>query len=251
MNATTLWNLNPSTTGRQIVMFPFLGGFGASYNRLIKEMGGDWDVWTVNPPGHGPSTEPPCQRLSMLVDRYLTELRDVLKPGAVFFGHSMGGILAYHVMLAMTGHPSFEHRRPTDLVISAARAPKWLDIAGYAALPERELLRRLLAFGAIPPEVAEDRTLIELFEPAFRADYRVLEDAQRLEPVKLDVRTELILGGRDTQTPPTALAEWQEYIVDPIRPHVLDDEGHMFVMHSVETVIPILNELENVAAWNR
>ncbi len=44
MIGNTFWNLRPSATGRQLVMFPFLGGFGASYNRLVSELDEDWDI---------------------------------------------------------------------------------------------------------------------------------------------------------------------------------------------------------------
>jgi external thioesterase TEII len=247
LSTPLLWNLRPSETGRQIVMFPFLGGFGASYNRLVTALSGDWDVWTANPPGHGPSAEPPCRGLDALVDRYLLALREVLRPGAVLFGHSMGGVVAYHVLHAMTARPAFADRLPRDLVLSASRAPGRLDVAGRAGLPEAELLRRLLAFGAIPAEVAADRSLIDLFLPAFRADYLVLEDASRRPPPRLDVRARLVLGGRDAQTPGGAPEEWREYFTEPIRTHVLDDEDHMFVLHATE-LDRILNDLENVAA---
>ena len=247
MSASTLWRLRPSDTGRQIVMFPFLGGFGASFNHLVRTLDGDWDVWTVNPPGHGPSTEPPHRRLDGLVDRCLEDLRDVLRPDAVFFGHSMGGVVAYHVLLAMSGHPAFEGRSPLDLVVSAARAPRELQVEGRATLPERELLRQLLNFGAIPAEVAGDRSLIEMFLPAFRADYHVLEEARRRPPAKLGVRTTLVLGGRDPQAPPNSVAGWRDYIAEPIRVHVLDGAEHMFVLHAPERLVPILDDFAHDA----
>ncbi|WP_198587238.1 thioesterase II family protein [Glycomyces xiaoerkulensis] len=243
-----LWNLRPSETGRQIVMFPFLGGFGASFNHLVKRLSGDWDVWTVNPPGHGPSTRPPLRRLGPLVDCYLEGLRDVLKPGAVFFGHSMGGVVAYHVLLAMGARPDFESRRPPDLVLSASNAPRHLPVVGYATLPEPDLLGRLSAFGAISEEMVSDRSLVDLFLPAFRADYHVLEEARRLPPTRLDVRTRLILGGRDPHTADGAPEAWQDYIGPPIRTHVLEREEHMFVLSAIEPVDRIINDLNEVPA---
>lgn len=248
MSESVFWRLRPSATGRQIVMFPFLGGFGASFNHLVRNLDGDWDVWTVNPPGHGPSTEPPFERLDGLVDRYLEELPEVLQPDAVFFGHSMGGVVAYHVLLAMAGRRAFAERMPGDLVVSAARAPSELQVEGRAALPDRELLRQLLRFGAIPAEVAGDQPLIDMFLPAFRADYRVLEEVRRRPATRLHVRTRLILGGRDSQAPPSAAAGWEEYLADPVRVHVLDGAGHMFVLQESERLVPLLNDLGRVTA---
>lgn len=229
-------------------MFPFLGGFGASFNRLVKRLNGDWDIWTVNPPGHGTSDQPPYERLAPLVDCYVDGFGDVLKPDAVFFGHSMGGVMAYHVMLEMARRSTFDGRRPTDLVLSASSAPRDLPVVGYSTLPETDLLAHLSTFGAISDDVARNKALIDMFLPAFRADYRVLEDAKRTPPVKLDVRTRLILGGKDGQTPAGTAAAWQDYIARPIRTHLLEQEGHMFVLHAIEPLDTIINDLNKIPA---
>ncbi|RPF22276.1 thioesterase II family protein [Myceligenerans xiligouense] len=247
MSTSVLWNSRPSDVGRQIVMFPFLGGFGASFNGLTGTLEEDWDVWTVNPPGHGSSTLPPVHRLDDLVDLYLGNLRDVLKPGAVFFGHSMGSVVAYHVLLAMAADAGFAGRRPTDLVLSASAAPRHLPVQGYGALPEDELIRHLRSFGTFPEEVVQDADLMAMLVPAFRADYQVLEDARRRPVTLLDVRTRLILGALDSQTPAGSTEAWQDYLAAPIRHHLLADQGHMYVLDAPARVGRILDELSGAA----
>lgn len=241
--SSLLWNLRPSSTGRQLVMFPYLGGFGASFNGLVGHLSGDWDVWTVNPPGHGPSPLAAHRRLGPLVDCYLDALHEVLRPGAVFFGHSMGGIVAYHVLLAMAGRPALRDRRPGDLVLSASCAPRDLSIAGLATCSDQELLQHLSGFGAIPVEVAADPALVAYFLPAFRADYQVLEEAKRRPAARLDVSTRLVLGEHDSHTPDGTASAWQDYLARPIRTHVLPGEGHMFVRHAFEPLDAIVNDV--------
>jgi external thioesterase TEII len=247
MNTPMLWNLRPSDAGRQIVMFPFLGGFGASFNALIDTLQEDWDVWTVNPPGHGSSTHPPVSRLDDLVDLYLENLHRVLKPGSVFFGHSMGSVVAYYVLLAMATDAGFDGRRPSDLVLSASAAPRYLPVQGYRAMPEEDLIRHLRSFGTFPEEVARDKDLMAMFVPAFRADYHVLEEARRRPVTQLDIRTRLILGGRDPQAPVNSTAAWQAYLATPIRHHLLAEQGHMYVLDSPAQVGRILDELNRFA----
>ncbi|GAB4084606.1 surfactin biosynthesis thioesterase SrfAD [Myceligenerans cantabricum] len=247
MSTSVLWNLRPSPQGRQIVMFPFLGGFGASFNALVETLEEDWDVWTVNPPGRGSSTLGPVHRLDDLVDLYLGNLRDVLRPGAVFFGHSMGSTVAYHVLLAMAADAGFDGRRPSDLVLSASAAPRHLPVQGYGALPEEELIRHLQSFGTFPEAVAQDRDLMAMFVPAFRADYQVLEEVRRRPVTLLDVRTRLILGGQDSQTPAGSTEAWQDYLATPIRHHLLAEQGHMYVLDAPARVGRILDELARVA----
>ncbi|GAB3166452.1 surfactin biosynthesis thioesterase SrfAD [Myceligenerans halotolerans] len=251
MSSSVLWNLRASETGRQIVMFPFLGGFGASFNALIATLEEDWDVWTVNPPGHGSSALPPVHRLDDLVDLYLGNLRDVLKPGAVFFGHSMGSVVAYHVLLAMAADAGFDGRRPSDLVLSASAAPRHLPVQGYGALPEEDLIRHLRSFGTFPEAVARDKGLMAMFVPAFRADYHVLEEVRRRPATPLHIRTRLILGGLDSQTPAGSAEAWQDYLATPIRHHLLAGQEHMYVVDAPAQVGRILDDLSRVAVGVR
>lgn len=239
----TFWNLRRSATGRQLVMFPFLGGFGASYNRLVSELEGDWDIWTANPPGHGPSPLAPVTDMDGLLRHYLDALMPILRTDAVFFGHSMGGVVAYHLLTRMGGRPEFIYRMPTDLVLSACAAPDQLPVVGKAALSDVDLLGHLSSFGAIPTELTNDQSLMAIFVPAFRADYQILEDMMMSPSTGLTVRARLILGERDPQTPTDTPAAWQRYFAHPITTHVLECEEHMYVLRSTKVINSILNAL--------
>lgn len=243
MRDSIFWNVRPSSTGRQLIMFPFLGGFGSSYNRLVTELGGDWDMWAANPPGHGPCMLPPASDLDGLLTHYLAALRDVLKPGAVFFGHSMGSVVAYHLLASMSKNPFFAHRLPSDLVLSGSCAPHQLLVGGYSELPESDLLRHLASFGAIPPEVSEDQSLMDLFVPAFRADYKVLEEAKDVPGSNLAIRTCLVFGDNDPQIFKDTPSAWQGYFALPVTTHVLAGEEHMFVLRDTRALDRILNAL--------
>jgi srf22D len=240
---STFWNLRHSETGRQLIMFPFLGGFGASYNRLISDLDGDWDVWTANPPGHGPSPVPPLTDLASLRTHYLDALRDILKPDAVFFGHSMGSVVAYHLLACMHRLPAFADRMPSDLVLSGSCAPHHLPVVGKADLADTDLVLHLASFGAIPDEVVKDKSLMDLFVPAFRADYKVLEEMITTPTENLPIRARLVFGGRDPQIPEDTPAAWQKYFASPVKTHVLEREEHMFVLHTTEALNQILNRL--------
>lgn len=245
MKDSTFWNRRPSATGRQLIMFPFLGGFGASYNQLIADLEGDWDIWTVNPPGHGPSRQPLSTNLDSLLTHYLTDLESILKPNAVFFGHSMGSVVAYYLLISMSEHPKFSHRMPHDLVLSGSCAPRYLPVTGSTELSDRDLVSHLMSFGGIPEEIAQDKSLIDMFLPSFRADYQVLEQAKMRPVGKLEVHPYLVFGGRDPQIPTDTPAAWQEYFSLPVKTHVLAEAEHMFVLHSTAELNRILNYLQS------
>ncbi|MDO5684358.1 MAG: alpha/beta fold hydrolase [Propionibacteriaceae bacterium] len=211
-----------------------MGGYGASFNRLLGSLQGDWDVWTVNPPGHGPSLTTPEERLDDLIAHYRACLGPIFRPDAVFFGHSMGAVVAYHVAAALADDPLFAGRAPSLLVLAASAAPRDLAVAGCADLDDDALLEHLRRFGAIPDAVAAERSLLDLFLPSFRADYRILDQARVLPPVPLDVPAWLVLGSEDPHTPAGTPWAWADYLADEPLTHVIPGAGHMFVVDPVE-----------------
>ena len=201
----------------------------------------EWD--TANPPGHGPSPVPPLTDLASLRTHYLDALRDILKPDAVFCGHSMGSVVAYHLLACMHRLPAFADRMPSDLVLSGSCAPHHLPMAGKADLADTDLVLHLASFGAIPDEVVKDKSLMDLFVPAFRADYKVLEEMRTTPTENLPIRARLVFGGRDPQIPEDTPAAWQKYFASPVKTHVLEREEHMFVLHTTEALNQILNRI--------
>lgn len=224
-------------------MLPYLGGFGASYRALISTLSDDWDVWTANPPGHGPALDAPISRLDPLVGRYLDALVPVLRPGSVVFGHSMGGAVAYHLLQRLVADARFVGREPSALVVSGCAAPRDLPRLGCSAMSDADLVAHLTRSGAIPTELAADASLLELFLPAFRADYGVLDDARRPAQARLGTPTHLILGGLDDLTPAGTAASWQDYLAHRVTTHVLDGLGHMFVRDASAAVDAVLHRL--------
>lgn len=260
MSEDLFWHVRHSPQGRTLVVFPYLGGFGSSLRTLVEGLTGDWDVWAANPPGHGPSREPALHSLDALVDRYVKGI-SMLPPGeVVLFGHSMGGVIAFHVARRLNERGDQTHP-VASLVLSASAAPRDLPVAGYATLSNRALLDHLMSFGAFPKELARDPGLVEFFLPAFRADYAVLDEARCRAIDSLDVATTLVLGEKDAQTPAGTAEGWQAHIERPIRTYVLADAEHMFV-NSPSAVIELdrilravadqvtLNELDTVDAWD-
>ena len=71
-------------------------------------------------------------------------------------------------------------------------------------------------------EMLVDPDLRELVLPALRADYRAIED-YRVEPgARVRVPTVVYGGSADPQTSPEELADWQQYVDQPIRTRWFD-----------------------------
>jgi medium-chain acyl-[acyl-carrier-protein] hydrolase len=199
------------------------------------------EVWTAQLPGRENRIhETPLDHLPSLVNQLAGHFPAGHEPPFLFFGHSMGGLLAYELARALR-----QNRRtaPILLIIAAAAAP-------HAPLPEPHLnnLPRpaLLAaletrYGGIPPAIVDHAELLDLLMPPLRADMRLCETyVYRPEP-PLSC-TIITLGGlEDSAITRRDLTGWQQHTTQQFELHLLPG-GHFFVQQEVDTLLPLLSK---------
>jgi surfactin synthase thioesterase subunit len=143
-----------------------------------------------------------------------------------FFGHSMGGLLAFEVTreLRRRGAPA-----PRLLFVSGIGAPHLpIDRPRIHELPKGDLLRRLRGLDGTPKELIEHPELMDAWLPTFRADLEVVETyAYRDElPVAVPIRA---FGGRqDAFVSRSELARWRAQTTAGFTLRMLSG-GHFFV----------------------
>jgi surfactin synthase thioesterase subunit len=143
-----------------------------------------------------------------------------------FFGHSMGGLLAFEVTreLRRRGESA-----PRLLFVSGIGAPHIpTDRPPIHELPRDDLLRRLHRLHGTPKELIEHPELMDSWLPSFRADLEVVEThVYRDEPpLAIPIRA---FGGRDdTFVSRSELAHWREQTTSGFTLRVLPG-GHFFV----------------------
>ncbi|HKV37778.1 MAG TPA: thioesterase domain-containing protein, partial [Blastocatellia bacterium] len=145
-----------------------------------------------------------------------------------FFGHSMGAMLSYELVVLlrkrrMTG--------PLRLFISARRAPNvpYTDAAVYD-LPEDEFINELRRLKGTPPEVFESPELLELLLPVLRADFQVCQTYRNSGDSPLDVPITVFGALDDTEVSRPALEEWRRWTSVSFAIHMLP--GDHFFLHS-------------------
>lgn len=97
-------------------------------------------------------------------------------PGYGFYGHSLGGRLAFEVIreLRRSGGPM-----PARLYIGAARPPDVElpeELRGLPAATDDVIAKRLVRLGGIPPEVFDYPELLNLVIQVIRADFEWLDN---------------------------------------------------------------------------
>ncbi|REK54687.1 MAG: thioesterase [Thermobacillus sp.] len=221
--------------GSQIICFPYLGGYANSFLNLADKLDDSYELWALNPPGHGSCRKPPAEDMTALLDLIIGELKSILRPGGMLFGHSMGGMVAYFLAQRLT-----ESCHPT-LILSACTTPA--ETRRVSHLPDDRLIEHLASYGGIPQELMHERSLLHFFLPVFRADFKVLESASSLNRTPLACPAYLLWGGQDRIVPLSAMLRWTDYFSGVVHLVPVRDGGHMFISDNTEAVADILGRI--------
>lgn len=171
------WLINYSKAANaesRLFCFPYAGGSAAIFRGWNQHLGAATEVFGIQLPGRGARMlEDPLTRISDIVDALLPDLMPLLDKPFAFFGHSMGGMVAFEVArrLEQAGLAS-----PTALFICASNGPG-VPLRGGSMyqLDDAAFLSALSRMGATPSEVLNEPELMELLLPMLRADFEAIE----------------------------------------------------------------------------
>ncbi len=201
-----------ANTGKQVVMFPFGGGSGYSYMSLIAELPRDVEVLVINPPGHMMSGGEALESIAAMVHFYTKELRPLLKEHSLFFGHSLGGLVAYEAAKELK-----DTHRVKGMVISSLNPPhcsiETLDMS--SDMDTELLIQKSERMGGVPQIFEEEPELLRDFISGLQGDLKALENyraGKSAEPKKLDIRAIVLFSRQDYIVDVEKLKEWELYL---------------------------------------
>lgn len=195
-------------THQRLFCFPYAGGgtaLFASWRRGLPDFVG---VSAIRPPGREIRLhEKPITDLRRMAEGVADALEPELERPFAFFGHSMGGLLAFEVVRELRRR---EWPQPTRLFISASRAPS-TPRGGrpFHRLANPDLLQQLRWLNGTPLRVLEDAGLMDIFLPTIRADFKAVEThAFEREPA-LSIPISCFAGADDTLVPRSTVEPWR------------------------------------------
>lgn len=223
----------------RLFVFHHSGGSHLMYRAWESHLPAGWELHTPDAPGRGPrDPRAALESAGALVEHLLHELDDRLTGRFAFFGHSMGGMVAYEL---------------TRRLLAAGRTPPvWLGLSARGTLPpegdgtrrhlmsDAELRRELASMGGTPSELLDHEELWELFSPTIRADLRISE-TWRSEPltVPLPVPLSVFGGTRDLVAPPHRLKGWADASEHFLGEHLFDG-GHFYFQDRLAEVTGLI-----------
>ncbi|UCH92256.1 MAG: thioesterase [Candidatus Aminicenantes bacterium] len=204
--------MRKANTPKQIVMFPFGGGSGYSYMELIKDIDTDAEIIVINPPGHLFDGTEPLESINAMAYLYSKELRSSLKDNPLFFGHSIGGIVAYEVCKVLEKEVDIK-----KMIISSVNAPhrakESVDL--HSEMDRETLIQKSTELGGMPQLFNNEPELLDMFIVGLRADLKALENytPEKLRDVKKrNINTSVLYGDRDYILNVSKIREWEHYL---------------------------------------
>jgi medium-chain acyl-[acyl-carrier-protein] hydrolase len=224
----------------RLFCFPFAGGGSAFYRTWPNHLPESIEVLAVRPPGRETRLrEQPHTSMTALVAATAEALRPLLHLPFAFFGHSMGGLLAYELAchLREQGLP-----RPVHLFVSGYRAPHRpahhppVHQAGTPAI-----LNRLRSLNGTPAAFFDNAELVQMMLPGIQADFSVLETYVFRPAEALDCPISAFGGYLDSEASEADILAWQSYSSRAFTKRMLPG-GHFFIASHQSDVLQAVSE---------
>lgn len=224
-------------SNKNIICLPFAGGYSAAYRPLRPYLNSDWNLITLDPPGHGTNKMHLIEDLEELVSLYIHELADAFTDEFILFGHSMGGRLVHRMEQVL----ETRNKMAKATIVSACLPPNYEISPKLKIHSDKELLDYVISLGGFPKEFHNHPELIDYFLPIFKADFKAMES--HVYPTEQVIKSPLyILSGElDVHCTESDLQDWRKS-GDKVSFSTIEG-GHMFIETHRSDVANFINNV--------
>ncbi len=203
----------------RIFLFPPAGGDVSTYLHWEDLLPDFVEVCFVKLPGRGMRiSEPAIDDLDELTEQLLVGIERYNDLPFVFFGHSMGGLVAYGLAQKMQER---NMKMPEKLMISSIKAPSYMNRFTESLTEDnddklykksdKEFLSRVEKLGGIPKILLDSKGFLELILPYFKRDMKLCETYDPANAKVLDIPFEIFGGNKDGIVNREELNGWKKF----------------------------------------
>lgn len=223
----------------KLILFPYAGGQENSYSKLTKHFS---NTTIYKPCGRGRRyAEPSLENIHDIVEDAYRQLRKHFKAPFVFYGHSMGCIVAFLLSRKLFLKKS---PLPRALICSGRNAPTTPPKKDKIHLYGRErLIEKLREFGGCPEQLLEQQEIFQEFEGPIRADFKALENYTYDKGPIFDFPI-LHIYGTDDYSNNTNVEDWRHETYGKFH-KVAFRGGHFFINDLPEEVSQCIRQFMN------
>lgn len=217
----------------RLFCFPYAGGGPSVFAGWADRLPASVEVVGVRLPGReNRFRERPYRAWAPLLEDLEALMRGVADLPFAFFGHSLGGRIAYELAKRL-GEAGC--RVPDQVIVSGCRAPGVAQRGPLMhAMTTPDLRRRLEEMQGVPQEILGDDRIMNLLEPMLRADLELAE-IWAPPPVPIPSPIAALCGARDRIDPPEVMRPWSGATSGGF--DYLEFEGGHFFIHDNATAV--------------
>ncbi|MBN9617510.1 MAG: thioesterase [Acidobacteriales bacterium] len=223
----------------RLVCFPFAGSSASIFRPWIDRLPAEVEVLGVQLPGReNRLREQYIRNMDEIVEHLEREIGPALDPPYVFFGHSLGSLIAYELLqrLEATGRG-----RAELFVASGAPAPHTCISSGEPlTLTKEQIQRDLRKISGTDTTLLDNVELIALLLPMFQADFELYVNYRYRDAAPIKTPIVVIRGADDIYISHQRQLEWNRHTHGQFLFHIVPG-GHHFMIDSSEAVLGLIN----------
>jgi surfactin synthase thioesterase subunit len=230
----------------RLVCFPHAGGAASFFQPVARALTPVADVISLQYPGRQDRRREPVIRS---VDEYTERLTAVLgglppKP-TVYFGHSMGAILAFEAAhrLAATGGQA-----PASLVASGRRGPATFRDESVHLLDDDGIIAEVRDLGGTDTALLDDEEIRRMALPAIRGDFTAIETYRCPADRLVHCPVTVFVGDADPKVTTEEAKTWRQHTTGEFALQVYRGGHFYLVEHSADVLARLRADLTRVAA---
>ncbi|OJW52182.1 MAG: hypothetical protein BGO67_10270 [Alphaproteobacteria bacterium 41-28] len=224
----------------RLICFHHAGGSASTFNSWKNAVDPRVEVYSAQLPGRETRlSEPLCNTMEEVQDSLINDFLKLGNLPCIFFGHSLGGIIAYELAKKLY---LLKGILPKHLLIASIRAPHMPLRAPEAhKLNDTNFIREIRKYEALPREIINDKEFKSYFLPIIRSDFRISESYINKETFVLDCNITTMVGDHDHSCSLIDLMAWEKYTSKNYNHFVLFGD-HFFVKSNFSNLIKIINQ---------
>lgn len=219
----------------RLLCFPYAGGSAAVFHPWRAALAPDIEVAAVQLPGRAERLlEPAYTRIEPLVDALLEAVTPPAGQRCAYFGHSLGGLVAFELARAQQrlGLPM-----PERVIVSGCDAPRHRkDGRRMHLLDDQRFVDVLRDYNGTPPEILAHEELMALMLPTVRADFALSETYAPTDERPLRCPITVLAGEHDERESLQAVEGWRRETSAACDVHWFDGD-HFFIRPHRDAVL--------------
>jgi medium-chain acyl-[acyl-carrier-protein] hydrolase len=217
----------------RIFCFPYAGGGASVFRNWDKDLPPTIELCPVQLPGRETRVvEPAYSRIESLVKTLSLELKPFLGIPYVFFGYSMGALIAFELARVLASQSS----GPSHIFLAARPGPCLPSpYPRTDMLSTPEFIEELKRRGGISNVVQENHELLNMVLPTVRADFALCENYTYTPGKILGCPLSIFGGTADPNIPEHNLAAWSTETTSSCNVRMF--VGDHFFIHTCQTEV--------------